>query len=527
MNHVSLCAARMPLFAILLGVIALGSPRAATLSHIAPLALVPGKTTMLTFSGSGLEKMSNLWSSAALTARRVLDTNSDQVRFEVGCPENARGIQAIQLYGPDGASNFKLVLIDGLRRQPNQDPHHSRTNAYCIKPPAAVDGSLKSEQVDYYVFGASAGEKLSIEAIAHRLGSEMDPVVRVYDGEGRELAVCDDEPGVWRDARFIFTAPSAGDYVLGVYDSAFGGGSNYDYRLRVTHEPLIWYTYPLANPSEVGALLEEFGAGTHEPAGSPANPTAGPIISAFPTSAELEPNDLTNQAQRLFLPAIVNGKINAPADIDYFRFTVGKEDRLIFQSATRSLGSPCDLVLALKSREGKILAQSDPALPSDAAVTNKFDQAGEYLLEIRELSGNSVSNAPYRVSVRPFENGIAASVEENRLEAALGGTVTLKVSCVRYEYNGPVRFEIEPPVSGVSLETNEIPEKKNSAELKIKISDQLKPGFCVHFKMKATAVEVAQDAFVSTGPALHKNFPLMLNPPPMLEDLFSLAVKGN
>jgi hypothetical protein len=515
-----------PLLAILLG-LALFSARAATISRISPLALVPGTKTVLTFSGSGLDKASNLWSSAELTARRVSGTNSDQVRFEVSCPENARGIQAIQLYGPDGASNFKLLLIDALRSQSNQDSHHARTNAHRIKVPGAVDGSLKSEQVDYYVFSASAGEKFSIEAIAHRLGSEMDPVVRVYDVEGHELAVCDDEPGVWRDARFIFTAPSAGDYILGLSDSGFGGGSNYEYRLRVTHEPLIWYTYPLVDRSEGGALFEEIGASAHEAIGSPANPTSGPILSAFPTSAEIEPNDRASQAQRLFLPAIVNGKINTPGDIDYFRFTVGKENKLIFQSATRSLGSPCDLVLALKSTEGKVLAQSDPALPSDAAVTNKFDQAGEYLLEIRELSGNSISNAPYRITVKTFEKGITASADENRLETTSGGVVTQKVSCVRYQYSGPVRFEIEPPISGVSLEVNETPEKKNSAELKIKISDQLKPGFCAHFKIKAIAAEGARDTFVSTGPALRKNFPLMLNPPPMLEDLFSLAVKEN
>jgi hypothetical protein len=167
---------------------------------------MPGKKTVLTFSGSGLESTSNFWSSVGGTARRVTELQTPiRSVFEVTCPENARELQALQIAGPDGASNYQLVLIDALRTQPHQNNHQSRTNAHRITPPAAVDCILKSEKIDYYVFSAKTGERFSVEAIAHRMGSEMDPVVHVLDADGRELMVCDDEPGVWRDSRFVFT----------------------------------------------------------------------------------------------------------------------------------------------------------------------------------------------------------------------------------------------------------------------------------------------------------------------------------
>src|SRR6185369_10389384 len=135
------------------------------------------------------------------------------------------------------------------------------------------------------------------------------------DTDGRELMVCDDEPGVWRDSRFVFTAPSAGDYVLAVHDSGYGGGTGYDYRLRVTHEPLVWFTYPLVDASETGTLFEPFGTDTYRTeAGSPANPVTGPLLFAFPSLGEVEINDSFSQAQPLFFPAIMNGKINCGSD---------------------------------------------------------------------------------------------------------------------------------------------------------------------------------------------------------------------
>ena len=64
---------------------------------------------------------------------------------------------------------------------------------------------------------------------------------------------------------------------------------------------------------------------------------------------------------------ILHGRIQTPDDRDVFRFEAAKDEKLIFQSQTRSLGSPCDLVLTLKKPDGLTLAQSDLSSPSDAA----------------------------------------------------------------------------------------------------------------------------------------------------------------
>jgi hypothetical protein len=501
-------------------------PAAATITHVDPLAVVPGKRTIVTFAGTGLEKMTNLWSSAGFVGRRVPGTNSHEVRFAVDCPETARGIQAVQLDGPDGASNFKLIMVDAIRAETKPEHHHSRTNAWRVKTPCVLDAAARSEQIDYYMFSAAAGENFSIEAIAHRIGSEMDPVVRVYDSAGRELAFCDDEPGVWRDSRFVFTAVSGGEYVLAVHDSGFGGGAGFEYRLRVTHDPLVWYTYPLIDPTEAGAAFEQIGSLPAEPVGSPANPPMRPSLSTFPSVAEVEPNDSAEHAQRVTLPTIVNGKLDATADVDCFRFTSAKGDLWMFESATRSLGSPCDLVLTLKELDGTTLRESDPTSAGDAFLNWAFNREGEYLLQVRELSGNHVSPAPYRVKIKRLEKGVSVGAEENRLEAAPGASATLNLRLGRSDYSGPVCLTLDPAIPGVSLDPSEIPERKDYLDLKLQVAQSVAPGSCVRFKMRA-AMEGGAASPVSTRQALRKQFPLMLNPPLGPDGIFTLTVKPN
>ena len=154
------------------------------IEKIEPLAIVPGARTILTFSGGGLDSVSNLWTSFPAEVERARNTNDNQISFAVRCPADTSGIQAVQLIGADGASAFKLIMIDYLKVAPNDGKNRQRENALQITPPIALDGVLKSEQVDYYNFESNAGQSHSIEVLAHRLGSEMDPAVRVLNGAG-------------------------------------------------------------------------------------------------------------------------------------------------------------------------------------------------------------------------------------------------------------------------------------------------------------------------------------------------------
>ena len=494
--------------------------------HFVPHAVVPGQRTVLTFSGSGLDKASNLWTSFSGKAQRVANTNEGLVSFAVTCPADTSGIQALQLCGPEGASNFQLVMVDALQTSPHNDKHQQPDTALKIVPPVAVDCILKSEKIDYYRFTARSGARFSIEVIAHRIGSQMDPVVRILNGIGDEIAFCDDDGGVWKDARFEFRPPADGDYTIAVHDVGYGGGNAYDYRLRVTTEPLIWFTFPLADPSEPGTPLEQVGVKTDATqAGSPANPSPALLLSSFPQLVESEPNNSSTNAQAAAIPVILHGRIQNAEDVDYFRFEAAKDQRLIFQSQTRSAGSPCDLVLTLRRLDGGQLAQSDLSAAGDAAVTNKFSEAGPFQLEIRELSGNATPNAPYRIKVQKFVPGFSLSTDKNIINLKSGESTKLKITAARHDFSGPIQLRFEPALAGISLEEATVPEKKNEVELKIVAADTAKAGEFIHSQLIGTNSEGFTTP-VSTRPAVRDAFPLMLNPPPVLENLFVIAIRN-
>jgi hypothetical protein len=195
----------------------------------------------------------------------------------------------------------------------------------------------------------------------------------------------------------------------------------------------------------------------------------------------------------------------------------------VFRGQTRTLGSPCDLLLAIKTLDGQTLVVSDPGSPADAALTNGFPETADYILEVRELSAQNT--APYRIKAAPFVAGATASSEVNRLEVKLEGETTLKVNVSRFDYSGEVRLELEPQIAGLNLSSNVVKEKQSSIDLKLKASAPLRLGQLIHFKLKVITSDAHFARFTSTTAALRKTFPLMLYPPPALQEVFSVAIK--
>jgi hypothetical protein len=221
----------------------------------------------------------------------------------------------------------------------------------------------------------------------------------------------------------------------------------------------------------------------------------------------------------------LNGKMRTAGDVDLYGFAVEKGQRLVFQSQTRTLGSPCDLVLRILKPDGGEVATSDSSSAGDAAVTNRFDEAGKYLLEVRELTGAFEINAPYRISMREFERGFELRTESNILAVKPGESTKLKVQATRYEYTGPIELKLSPGVEGITLENAAISEKKNEAEVTLKADEKLEPGLFAQIGFIGQATN-GVPAKVSTMPALRKTFPLILHPPRTLDGIVTVVIRA-
>ena len=75
-----------------------------------------------------------------------------------------------------------------------QEPNDTIANAQVVSLPVTINGHIDSEtkqggtpDEDYFRFHARKGERLNIDVAAARLGSPLDSVIEVLDGQGNSI----------------------------------------------------------------------------------------------------------------------------------------------------------------------------------------------------------------------------------------------------------------------------------------------------------------------------------------------------
>jgi len=98
-----------------------------------------------------------------------------------------------------------------------------------------VTGNISQpREFDLYSFESTKGRKLRLELESRQYGFELDPVVTVFNSQGKKLAEKDDRSKTEPDPILDFVTPANGNYFVRVKDAGDAGGSRYHYRLHVT-----------------------------------------------------------------------------------------------------------------------------------------------------------------------------------------------------------------------------------------------------------------------------------------------------
>lgn len=240
-------------------------------SYLLPAGIQPGKPVDVVFHGGTLAGPTGVWSDLPLTAELTpgLEGNGTQpasVSYRLTIPaDTPPGVAGIRLATGQGISNLKLLLVDDLPSAVDSGNNKSPETAQPVSLPMAVDGYCDGETSDYFKISVAAGQRVAIEAFARRLGSPLDPVIRLLTLDGRELTYSDDEPSTGADGRFAHTFEAAGDYLIEIRDIRYQGGGNFRYRLRIGDFPLLSVPYPLAVQKGQSAGLQMAGPGVQLP----------------------------------------------------------------------------------------------------------------------------------------------------------------------------------------------------------------------------------------------------------------------
>jgi hypothetical protein len=170
-----------------------------------------------------------------------------------------------------------------------------------------------------------------------------------------------------------------------------------------------------------------------------------PPVNAEPAARKKE------TAQAVPVPSVVVGKAD-PEQTDYFKVAVKAGQRLSFEVLGRRLGSAFDPQLSVvDARTGREVAYSNdsPGLQSDARLTHTFKEAGDYLVEVRDVTFRGGPDFSYRLRIGDFP----CATTPVPMAAKRGSKVAVRFAGPNVEGVAPVEVTVptDPAVSVVQV----------------------------------------------------------------------------
>lgn len=114
---------------------------------------------------------------------------------------------------------------------------------------------------------------------------------------------------------------------------------------------------------------------------------------------ETEPNNLIDKANRVELPATVNGQINGGVDLDHFIFAAKKGQRIIVNAWAWRLDSKLDATLMIYDPAGREIAYNGDYYGKDAFIDFTAAEEGDYTVKIWDFIYSSGSELVYRLEI--------------------------------------------------------------------------------------------------------------------------------
>ncbi len=465
------------------------------LDHVFPAALQIGSTQSVTLVGKfdpwptrlDLDIPGVTWEAT---------TNTGVITVRVS-PKAPVGPQVIRAFSPEGVSAPRFLILSSHPQRAEVEPNDETRTAQVLSDlPAEVNGRLeKNGDVDSYSVELHAGQNLVARLEAYTLQSPLDPVLRLLDAQGVQVAWNHDEVRSL-DPLLAWRAPKAGTYVLQVFgfaypadsDLRFSGSAKSVYRLHVSTDPVARHGWPLGVSRSVETRVrwgdwgvpEMSSESTLVPSSAIASGTVGHSLQIpghrlpleMPVGdgkewVEVEPNDTAATAQTLEIPSAVSGDLDRAGDEDRYRVSARKGEALRLEVQAAGLGFPLDAWLKIEDATGKELVRNDDSGGADPVLDWTPLESAEYRVVVGNLLQRGGRDQRYRLSVQRPQPVWSASVPEAFLSLEPGKTNEWKVAITR-RFGAETRLTVSvrglPP--GVRVDPVEVPEKALEATLR-------------------------------------------------------------
>ncbi|MCA1964311.1 MAG: PPC domain-containing protein, partial [Prosthecobacter sp.] len=473
---------------------------AATLSYAAYpefSATIPnggprGAEWKLTVTGNRLADFESLmFFSPGITQKSVDKIENNKVQLTIAvAPDVPLGNHLVRIRTRSGISHVRQFFVGPFPNLEEKEPNSEMEAAQPISFNQTIEGVVLNEDVDYYKLTVKKGQRISLEADGLRLGyTTFDPYIAIIDKDKFEKAFSDDTILHRQDGYCSFVAEYDGDYYVMIRESSYRGGSNNYYRLHVGSFRRPDVVYPAGGRigsdtkvrfiekdssfEEDVKLPDEVDPGfmllskTQEPA-----PSGNPFrLVEYDNVLEAEPND--EQAKATVSPTgepiALNGIIEKPGDVDFFKVPFKKGQQVVLQAYAQSLGSPLDSVINVYNAKGGSLGGNDDGggrRRLDSKQTLNIPEDGDYFIRVTDHLERGGPNFVYRlelVATQPILTFASPhySVNDSQYRQFMavprGGRMVLLENFTRSAVSGDFKFEASNLPQGVKLLTEIAP----------------------------------------------------------------------
>jgi hypothetical protein len=462
-------------FALLFATFAAAPAQAVpVINKVTPRSLAVGGTTTLTIEGADLAPNPRLVLPVAIERQEVKPGGgANRVQIEVKLPSNiVAGIRPLRIASDLGISGPTAVAIDELVTMPFSS---SVSNL-----PAALEGELTGGTVLRTSFRGAKGQSFVAEIESRRLGSALNPILRLLNARGVQIAFAADDAVLSDDARLDTVLPADGEYTLELHDALFRGAAPGAIRLKMGGLRYGDLTYPLAVQQGASARLDLVRTNasqrlTLDAAGLTVGPqlalqhggsfaAGSPMLATSPRvliSDHVEVVESTPPATgpHTAPPVGVSGRLSAPGEEDRHHIPVTPGVPLRFDVLADRVGSPVDAVLSIRNEQGQQLAGADDRPGTTDPVVDFTPGAGANALvvSIRDLHGRGGRDFVYRVSIKPTSHpDFGLALPQDTIHVPRGGRTAVRCQTARQGHAGAILLAATGLPTGVSIANRDV-----------------------------------------------------------------------
>lgn len=467
------------------------------INDIRPYGVKRGEPAEVTINGSGLAGSPVFVAPFPLAIEVLPNSDGGNFRVKVTVPASiGLGVYPVRVKTDDGISNPFLLAVGQVAAVNEVEDNSTFEQAQAVPSPTYVEGTCAGSDVDYFKFPGKKGQKIVIDAQCARVGSGVDPQIRLTTAARKFVESADDTPGLITDARLVAVLPEDGEYVVELSDSKYAGGGRPVYRLMIGEIPVAGEVYPLGGRRGETVGYELRGGTLNETTTMAATLLASPFADIlYPKlaigggldaeiPAPLELSDLpelressqpTAPPVKGVAPVVFNGRIDPAGDEDRFTLAVTPGQTLRIRVDASEQGSALDGTLQILGANNAVLAAAEDSVAPAAATRGQRRAPGinspdpaldfvvpagvtEITLALKDLIGRGGIGFPYRIAIEPATPGFSVSLNDSQISVPKGGSAAVGVTVQRQGFNGPIVLTILDPPAGLSMRPLTIPD---------------------------------------------------------------------